>query len=79
MIHENAFESVFCACLNVFIGNSLALRDVAVIELIYKSQNAPVRYPTMLHSEQKCAHSVLNAALWDMEHVYSGIYELGQF
>ena len=26
------------------------------IDLIHKSQNVPVPYPTMLHSEQKCAH-----------------------
>ena len=26
------------------------------IDLIHKSQNAHVPYPTMLHSEQKCAH-----------------------
>ena len=26
------------------------------IDLIHKSQNTPVPYPTMLHSEQKCAH-----------------------
>ena len=25
-------------------------------DLIHKSQNAPAPYPTMLHSEQKCAH-----------------------
>ena len=25
-------------------------------DLLLKSQNAPVAYPTMLHSEQKCAH-----------------------
>ena len=27
-----------------------------LIDLIVKSQNAPVPYPTMLHSEQKCTH-----------------------
>ena len=26
------------------------------IDLIHKSQNAPVPYPKMLHSEQKCVH-----------------------
>ena len=26
------------------------------VHLIHKSQNAPVPYPTMVHSEQKCAH-----------------------
>ena len=27
-----------------------------MIDLIHKSQNTPVPYPTMLHPEQKCAH-----------------------
>ena len=30
--------------------------DIDKTDLIHKSQNAPVPYPTMLHSEQKCAH-----------------------
>ena len=29
---------------------------IGLINLIHKSHNAPVPYPTMLHSEQKCAH-----------------------
>ena len=45
-----------------------------VIDLIHKSQNAPVPYPTMLHLEQKCAHfcsewSILGygrGAFWDL-------------
>ena len=45
-----------------------------IINLIHKSQNAPVRYPTMLHSEQKCAHfypewSIMGyrtGAFWDL-------------
>ena len=44
-----------------------------IIDLIQKSQNAPVPYPRMLHSEQKCAHfcsewSILGygtGAFWD--------------
>ena len=44
------------------------------IDLIHKSQNAPVPYHRMLHSEQKCKF-VLNGALWDMEQVHSGICE----
>ena len=43
-------------------------------DLIYKSQNTPVPYPTMLHSEQKCAHfcsewSIVGygtGAFWDL-------------
>ena len=29
---------------------------ILLIDLIHKSQNAPAPYPTMPHSEQKCAH-----------------------
>ena len=44
------------------------------IDLIHKSQNAPVPYPTMLYSEQKCAHfcsewSIVGygiGAFWDL-------------
>ena len=46
-----------------------------MIDLIHKSQNTPVPYPTMLHSEQKCAH--FDGALWDMEQVHSGICAIG--
>ena len=34
-----------------------------MIDLMHKTQNVPVPYPTMLHSEQKCTHK----ALWDIE------------
>ena len=47
------------------------------MDQFHKSQNAHVPYPTMLHSEQKYAHSVLNGALWDMEQMHYGICELG--
>ena len=52
---------------------------VQVIDLIHKSQHAPVPYPTMLHSEQKLdVHiSVLNGALWDVEELHYGICEIG--
>ena len=52
------------------------LRNI-VIELIKKSKNAPVPYPTMPHSEQNMHISVLNGAWWDMEHVHYGICENG--
>ena len=47
-----------------------------VIELIHKSLNAPVLYPTMLHSEQKCAHfcskwnvvGYETSTFWDLWH-----------
>ena len=50
------------------------LQALPSIDLIHKSQNAPVPYPTMLHSEQKCAHfcsewSIVGygtGAFWDL-------------
>ena len=53
-------------------------RNNDVIDLIHKSQNAPVPYPTMLLSDKNVQISVLNGALWDMEQVHSWIYEVGQ-
>ena len=35
--------------------NEILTKDTP-IELIHKTQNAPVPYSTMFHSEQKCAH-----------------------
>ena len=47
------------------------------IDQFHKSHNPPVPYPTMLHSEQKCAHFCSECGtLWDMEQVHSGICEL---
>ena len=48
--------------------------DNIPIDLIHKSQTAPVLYPTMLHSEQKCTHfcselSIVGygtGAFWDL-------------
>ena len=48
------------------------------IAQFHKSQNAPVPYLTMLHSEQNAHISVLHGALYYMELVHSGICELGQ-
>ena len=51
---------------------------IVPMDLIHKSQNAPVPYPTMLRSELRNVHiSILNRALWDMEQVHYGIYEIG--
>ena len=47
------------------------------IEQSHKFHNAPVPYPTILHSEQKCAQFVLHCMLWDMGQLYSGICEIG--
>ena len=33
------------------------INNTVATDLIHKSQNSPVPYPTMLHSKQKCAHS----------------------
>ena len=45
------------------------------VKFIHKSHNAPVPYPTMYHSEQKCMHFFSNGALWDIELVHCGICE----
>ena len=39
-----------------------------------QSHNAPVPYPTMCHSEQRCVHLCV---LWDMRQVHCGICEFG--
>ena len=57
------------------------------IDLIHKSQNAPVPYPTMLNSEQKCAHfcsewSIVGygtGAFWDLLNWSIAFPELGNF
>ena len=51
-----------------------AIFVLITIDLIHKSHNAPVPYPTMHHSEQKCAHfcsewcivGYETGALWDL-------------
>ena len=61
----------FCLGHNVLIWYCL---KGDAIDIIHKSQNAPVPYPTMLHSEQKCAHfcsewsivGYVTGALWDL-------------
>ena len=47
-------------------------------DLIHKSQNAHVPYPTMLHSEQKCAYFCSEWSIVWYGTVHSGICELGQ-
>ena len=59
---------------SVYHGEKYSLCHDCWIDLIHKSQNAPVQYPTMLHSEQKCAHfcsewSIVGygtGAFWDL-------------
>ena len=47
------------------------LIDVAVIDLVHKSHNTPVLYPTMHNSEQKCAHLLWNRwIVWFVRLVY---------
>ena len=51
------FKSIFWKkriCIFIQILLNVVLKGP--IHLIHKSQNAPDPYPTMLHSEQKCAH-----------------------
>ena len=52
------------SCCSVNYKTNTLYTLYAWIDLNHKSQNAPVPYPTMLHSG-------LNGALWDMEQVYS--------
>ena len=40
------------------------------VNQFYKTQKAPVPYPTVPHSQQRCTHG----ALWDMEQVHVGIF-----
>ena len=44
------------SCCSVNYGTNVWYTLYAWIDLIHKSQNATVPYPSMLHSEQKCAH-----------------------
>ena len=55
----------FCLGFNV-----LNLHVCQSVEPSYKTDNAPVPYPTIHHSEQKYG------ALWDMREVHCGICEL---
>ena len=49
-------------------------QDMGTIDLVHKSQNAPVPYPATLHSEQKCVHfcsewsivGYATGAFWDL-------------
>ena len=38
------------------VTNHLVMKGVITTDLIYKSHSAHVPYPTVPHSEQKCAH-----------------------
>ena len=55
----------------------------ASIELLHKSQHAPVPYPTMLYFVTEmctCVHiSVTNGALWDISLMHCGICEIGLY
>ena len=64
---------------NILTGNAAFLPYVVPHKR--KSQNAPVIYPTMLHSDQirNMQISVLNEALRDIEQLHLGIWEPGQF
>ena len=41
---------------NLVVNSGKAAYGVDVIDLINKSQNVPVPYPSILYSEQKCAY-----------------------
>ena len=63
-------------------GSVVLLIHLRAIGLIHKSQNAPVPYPTMFHSEQICAHfcsewSIVGygtGAFWDLWHVLFRVF-----
>ena len=55
-------RAMLISILNLF-KHSRILNSLCIIDLIHKSQNALVSYPTMLHSEQKCAHIALPSML----------------
>ena len=67
--HIHSFNSSSMDCFSQSHREYLAY----TIDLIQKSHNAPVPYPTMQHSEQKCAHfcseccivGYETGALWD--------------
>ena len=50
---------------------------ISAIDLINKSHNTPVPYPTMPHQNIDVHISGLNGTLWDIEQVYHGICEIG--
>ena len=55
---QQTTDYTLCWLNNEFLHliNTLYTKPWDVIDLIHKSQNASVPYPTMLHSEQKCAY-----------------------
>ena len=53
---EHSIRSQFCTCHDSWAAVVCAKMWPDVIHQFKKSQNAPDPYPTMLHSEQKCAH-----------------------
>ena len=69
-------------CLNKTIGwpymanNRNDYTCCMAINLLHKSHNASVPYPTMLHSEQKFLFWMEH---WDMEQEHSVICEIGLF
>ena len=71
LLLEDIFEEVFIYLLRDRIISSNCVHR---FDLICKSHNAPVPYPTMHHSEQKCAHFCSEwcimgygrGALWDL-------------
>ena len=62
-----------CKYICIYIYTSIR-RFLIIIDQFHKSQNAPVPYPKMFHSEQKCSHFCSewcivgygSGALWDL-------------
>ena len=72
--HYRTIPSVDILCAKRYIIHKISglLND-----LIHKSQNAPVPYPTILHSEQKCVHFCSEWSIVDMKQEHSWICEIG--
>ena len=72
---ENVFFCVFVCiffCLISINFNHMIQGYFSGIDLIHKSHNTLVPYPTIYHSEQKFAHFC--SELLDMELVHRGVY-----
>ena len=62
----------------IWLGSLLADEKVEGIDLIHKSHNAPVSYPTMHNSEQQCAPFCFEGCIVGYGAVHCGICEIGQ-
>ena len=78
-LSDNDLDQLSCKSLSAppQWDEGMAQGITAEIDQSHNSHNAPVPYPTMHRSEQKCAHFC--SELWDMGQAHRGICELGLF